>query len=158
MIILLDFDGTCTWQLSEPGYALEDPPRVCEVLNRLIRNRHKIILWTSRNDSLDNPYNYYVGTGELREETSLDEAIRWFRERNILLSGVNGYPGEEQFVGTSRKPYGELIIDDMCLGIPRLEGEIDYIRYYDGEIVRNHYTYCVNWPEIEKLLESRGII
>ena len=157
MIILLDFDGTCTWQLSEPGYALEDPPRVCEVLNKLIRNGHKIILWTSRNDSLDNPYNYY-DIGEPREETSLDEAIRWFRERNILLSGVNGYYGEEQIIGTSRKLYGDLLIDDMCIGIPRIEGEIDYIRYYDGEIVRNYYTYCVDWSKIEELLMERYIL
>ena len=157
MIILLDFDGTCTWQLSEPGYALEDPPRVCEVLNKLIRNGHKLILWTSRNDSLDNPYNYY-DIGEPREETSLDEAIRWFRERNILLSGVNGYYGEEQIIGTSRKLYGDLLIDDMSVGIPRIEGEIDYVRYYDGELVRNYYTYCVDWFKIEELLMERCIL
>ena len=157
MIILLDFDGTCTWQLPEPGCPLEDPPRVCEVLNRLIRKGHRLILWTSRNDSIDNPFNYN-SDGEPREENSLEEAIRWFRERNILLSGVNGYPGEEQFVGTSRKPYGELLIDDMSIGISRIESEIDYIRYYDGDIVRNYYTYCVDWIKLEKTLINRGII
>ena len=157
MIILLDFDGTCTWQLPEPGCPLEDPPRVCEVLNKLIRTGHKLILWTSRNNSPDNPYNYY-SIGDPREESSIDEAIRWYRERNILLSGINGYYGEEQIIGTSRKLYGDLLIDDMSIGIPRIEGEIDYIRYYDGEIVRNYYTYCVDWIRLEEMLINRRII
>jgi len=157
MIILIDFDGTCNWQLPEPGCPLEDPPRVCEVLNRLIRNGHKLVLWTSRNNSQDNPFNYYE-PGRLRDESSLEEAIRWYRERNILLSGVNGYYGEEQFLGTTRKLHGDLLIDDISVGIPRIESEIDYIRYYDGEIVRNYYTYCVDWIRLEEMLIDRRIL
>lgn len=157
MIILLDFDGTCIWQLPEPGYTIDEVPRVCEVLNKLIRNGHKLILWTARNDSPDNPYNYYY-TGEPREETSLGEAIRWFRERNILLSGVNGYAGENSFVGTSRKIHGDLLIDDLALGVPVMYQEVDYIKYSDGEIIRNYMSHCVDWFKVEDLLKYRGII
>ena len=157
MIILVDFDGTCVWQLPEPGYTLDEVPRVVEVLNRLIRNGHKIILWTARNDSLDNPYNFYTN-GELREESSLGEATRWFREKNILLSGVNGYTDETYYVGTSRKIHGDLLIDDLAIGVPRIYQEVDYIRYCDGEVVRNYKTHCVDWRKVEELLKERGIL
>lgn len=156
MTILIDFDGTCVWQLPEPGYAIDEVPRVMEVLNRLIRLGHRLILWTARNDSPDNPYNYF-STGEWREETSLGEALRWFRERNIFLSGVNGYPEEINFVGTSRKIHGDLLIDDLALGVPLIYQEIDYVRYFDGEIVRNCKSHCVDWRKIEELLKERGI-
>lgn len=157
MIILIDYDGTCTWQLPEPGYAIDEVPRVVEVLNHLIRVGHKIILWTARNDSPDNPYNYF-SNGEWREETSLGEAVRWFHERKILLSGVNGYSSETLFVGTSRKIHGDLLIDDLALGTPLLYQEVDYIRYIDGEIVRNYKTHCVDWRGVEELLNERGIL
>lgn len=157
MIILVDYDGTCIWQLPEPGYTLDEVPRVVEVLNRLVRIGHKIILWTARNDSPDNPFNYFAD-GEPREETSLGEAVRWFHERNILLSGINGYNNEVSFVGTSRKIHGDLLIDDLAVGVPRIYQEVDYIRYQDGDLVRNYRTHCVDWRKVEEILIERGIM
>lgn len=157
MIILLDFDGTCIYQLPEPGCTLEEVPRVVEVLNKLVRNDHKLILWTSRNDSPNNPYNYYAD-GTAREETSLSEAKRWFYEKHIPLSGVNEFPDETQFVGNSRKIYGEVLIDDISIGTPLIYDEVDYISYYTGDLIRNYKTWCVDWFKVEELLKMKGLL
>ena len=156
-VILVDFDGTCVWQVPEPGRAIDEVPRVVEVLNRLIRLGHKLVLWTARNNSPDNPFNYY-GDGEPREESSLEEALRWFHEKGILLSGINGYNNETIHIGTSRKIHGDILIDDIAIGTPLLYQEIDYIKYITGDIVRNYKSHCVDWRKVEDLLKEKGII
>ena len=96
MIIAVDFDGT----IVEHRYPKigEERPFATETLKLLIRDHHKLILWTVRE-------------GEL-----LDEAVEWCRKRGVEFYAVNkDYPEED---GTnnnnhfSRKLKADIWIDD----------------------------------------------
>lgn len=149
-IFLIDFDGTCVPALPESGMCNVDTG-AARVLMRIVRAGHKIVLWTCRNNSADNPFNFR------EEETSLEEAVRWFKERRIPLYGINGYKEERQLVGKSRKLFGEFLIDDTSIGIPLSWGEVEYVSYKTGEI-KSDYTYCVDWNAIESILEKDNVI
>ena len=153
-VILVDFDGTCIPSLPEAGYVDVDTGAE-RVLKRLIVCGHKIVLWTCRNNSMNNPFNYIYK--KYRFETSLEEAERWFEEREIPLYGVNNVPGEEEIVGYSRKALGDILIDDTSLGIPLIWGEVEYCSYDTGEL-KKAVVHCVDWNRVEKMLEDRDII
>ena len=57
MIIAVDFDGTLVCQAPHGFYCKKDIGSEA-VLKELIEKGHKIILWTCRNNSKKNPYNY----------------------------------------------------------------------------------------------------
>lgn len=154
MIILVDFDGTCVPKLPEIGYSEVDTGAE-RVLKKLVKNGHKLVLWTIRNSSRNNPYNYIEG--RFRTETSLEEAERWFKERNIPLFGVNEVPNEESIVGYTRKALGDFIIDDTAIGTPLSYGKINYYSYITREI-KTIDTYCVDWNAIEVLLKKYNLI
>lgn len=149
-IFLIDYDGTCVPYLPEPGMCNVDTGAE-RVLKRISNAGHKLILWTCRNNSSDNPFNIR------EEETPLEEAVRWFRERHIPLDGVNGYKEERELVGKSRKLFGEFLIDDTSIGTPLVWGNIEYVAYDTGEI-KTDYTYCVDWNRIEQILEEDKVI
>lgn len=107
------------------------------------------------NNSRNNPYNY-IG-GKFRTETSLEEAERWFREREIPLYCVNDNPEEEGVIGYARKVLGDFLIDDTALGIPLRWGEAEYVNFDTGEI-KTIYTSCVDWEAIETILERMGML
>lgn len=153
-IILCDFDGTIVPQVPE-GYCDVDTGAE-RVLKKLIDAGHLIVLWTCRNNSKSNPYNYT--NGRFRDETSLEEAVRWFIDRNIPLYGVNEVPNEKSLVGVSRKILGDLLIDDTCIGIPIVWGDVTYVSYETGEFIYNYRTYSVDWMAIEALLRQRKLI
>lgn len=75
MTIAVDFDGTIVeHRYPEIG---EEKPFAIETLKMLIKERHKLILWTVR-------------TGDL-----LDEAIEWCRQRGVEFYATNkDYPEE----------------------------------------------------------------
>ena len=126
MDILLDFDGTC---VSHKFPDIGDDIGSVPVLKRLIGNGHRLILFTMRS----------------YKDSSLDDAINWFEENDIPLYGIQEHP--EQHIWTeSPKAYGQLIIDDICLGIP-LAMDPD----------KSHKPF-VYWPEVEKYLEQRGLL
>ncbi len=77
MTIAVDFDGTIVeHRYPEIG---EEKPFAIETLKMLIKDRHKLILWTVR-------------TGKL-----LDEAVEWCRERGVEFYATNkDYPEEKQ--------------------------------------------------------------
>lgn len=154
MIILCDYDGTVIPQILD-GYCNVDTGAE-RVLKKLIRAGHLIVLWTCRNNSLSNPNNYINGL--LREESSLDEAVRWFTERNIPLYGVNYIPGEKEKIGKSAKPLADLLIDDTALGAPLTWGNVSYVSYSTGEIIHNYYTHCIDWRAVEAILVQQKII
>ncbi len=153
-IILLDFDGTVVPK-TPSGYCEVDTG-AAYVLRKLVDAGHLIVLWTCRNNSIDNPYNYISGTP--REETCLQEAERWFRDHNIPLYGVNSVPGQESLIGYSKKLLGDILIDDTAIGIPLSWGNVDYVTYETGEIIRGYYTHCVDWRALEAILTQQKLI
>ena len=99
MEIIIDFDGTCViHRYPETG---PDIKGSVEVLKELVANGHKLILFTMRSN----------------KNGTLNEAISWFRDRGIDLYGIQTNPQQKTWT-TSPKAYGQLIIDDICLGIP----------------------------------------
>ena len=99
MTIAVDFDGT----IVEHKYPQigEELPFAIETLKMLIRDHHKLILWSVRE-------------GEL-----LDEAVQWCRERGVEFYAVNrDYPEEttDNNPHFSRKLKVDLFIDDRNLG------------------------------------------
>ena len=75
MTIAVDFDGT----IVEHRYPKigEERPFAIDTLKMLIKDRHKLILWT------------------VREGRLLDEAIEWCRQRGVEFYAVNkDYPEE----------------------------------------------------------------
>ena len=96
LIICVDFDGTCvTHEYPNIGKEIG----ATEVLKEIINKGHKIILFT------------------MRSGKELQDAVDWFKERDIPLFGINMNP--EQFMWTSSpKPYANLYIDDAAFGCP----------------------------------------
>lgn len=98
MTIAIDFDGTIvTHHYPQIG---EEIPFATEALKLLIKERHRLILWT------------------VREGDLLQEAVDWCRERGIEFYAVNrDYPEEATtHTGFSRKIKADIFIDDRNLG------------------------------------------
>ena len=77
MVIAVDFDGTIV-EHKYPAIGRE-LPFATETLRMLIRDRHKLILWS------------------VREGRLLDEAVEWCRERGVEFYAVNrDYPEESR--------------------------------------------------------------
>ncbi len=98
MTIAIDFDGT----IVEHRYPKigNEIPFATDTLKMLIKDRHRLILWT------------------VREGKLLDEAVEWCRERGVEFYAVNrDYPEEDAaHQGFSRKVKADLFIDDRNLG------------------------------------------
>ena len=100
MTIAVDFDGTIVdHRYPEIG---EEKPFATDTLKMLIKDRHKLILWT------------------VREGRLLDEAIEWCRQRGVEFYAVNkDYPEETEQNNQhfSRKPNSiDYWIDDRNIG------------------------------------------
>ena len=140
MYICIDFDGTCvTHEFPSIGKDIGAIP----VLKELIKNNHKLILFTMRSNmkdvkSLD--YNIHSQSGNY-----LDEAVEWFKNNKIPLYGINVNPNQTTWT-ESPKAYGQLYIDDAALGIPLK---------FDINISERPF---VDWEEVYKLLKSQNII
>jgi hypothetical protein len=143
MKILVDFDGTCIFQLPEPGHCGEDTG-AGKVLREL-QKYHEIYLWTARNHNPKNPYNWI--NGKLRDIDSLDQALRWFKSEEIELRGVNDM---SENLCRSRKIHGDLLIDDISVGIPKIWKNVIYYSYVEDNWKWIN-TFCVDW---EKLWED----
>jgi len=95
-VIAIDFDGTVVTH--EYPHIGEDAGAV-PVLKELLANRNRLILLTMRSGRL------------------LENAKRWFEERNIPLYAVNANPEQSRWT-ESPKVYANLYIDDSNLGCP----------------------------------------
>lgn len=97
--IAVDFDGTIvTHEYPNIG---EELPFATETLRMLIRDRHRVILWS------------------VREGKLLQDAIDWCRERGVEFYAVNrDYPEEEKEKNNhySRKLKADYFIDDRGIG------------------------------------------
>jgi len=98
MTIAVDFDGTIV-RHRYPKIG-DEIPFATETLRLLLRDRHRLILWT------------------VREGKLLDEAIEWCRARGIEFYAVNRDFPEEDATGSgfSRKIKADLFIDDRNFG------------------------------------------
>lgn len=96
--IAVDFDGTIVTH-EYPKIGREIPGAV-ETLKELLRDGHRLILWT------------------VRERELLEEALAWCEERGLVFYSVNSnYP--EETVDTrhySRKLKADIFIDDRSIG------------------------------------------
>ena len=98
MIIAVDFDGTIV-RHRYPKIG-DEIPFATETLRMLIREGHRLILWT------------------VREGKLLDEAIEWCQDRGVEFYAINRDFPEEDATGSgfSRKLKADLFIDDRSFG------------------------------------------
>jgi hypothetical protein len=99
MTIAVDFDGT----IVEDKYPAigEEIPFATDTLKMLIKERHKVILWT------------------VREGETLEDAVNWCHERGVDFYAINrDYPEEtlDNNQHFSRKIKADVWIDDRNLG------------------------------------------
>lgn len=99
MTIAVDFDGTIVeHRYPEIG---QEIPFAIETLKMLIKDRHRLILWT------------------VREGEKLREAVEWCRQRGVEFYAINrDYPEETTANNQhfSRKIKADYFIDDSNLG------------------------------------------
>ena len=100
MTIAVDFDGTIVeHKYPEIGQEL---PFATETLKMLIKDRHRLILWS------------------VREGQLLEDAVNWCRERGVEFWAVNrDYPEENGIESNnhySRKIKADCFIDDRNIG------------------------------------------
>ncbi|KAE9527644.1 hypothetical protein [Testudinibacter aquarius] len=123
MNILIDFDGTCvTHQFPQIG----EEVGAAQVLRDLVKNGHNLILFTMR-----------------AEDCYLDEALDWFQKNKIKLYGINVNPEQHKFT-RSPKAYGDLLIDDISLGIKKLHCHFN--------------RPCVDWKWVSEELGKQGLL
>ena len=98
MTIAVDFDGTIV-RHHYPKIG-DEIPFATETLRLLLRDRHRLILWT------------------VREGRLLDEAVEWCRARGVEFYAINRDFPEEDATGSgfSRKIKADLFIDDRNFG------------------------------------------
>lgn len=99
MTIAIDFDGTVV-EHRYPAIG-EELPFATDTLKMLIKDGHRLILWT------------------VREGDLLKEAVDWCRERGVEFYAVNrDYPEEEKDNNNhfSRKLKVDMWIDDRNIG------------------------------------------
>lgn len=140
MIIAVDFDGTCvTHEFPEVGKDIGAVP----VLQALVKNEHKLILWTMRSNNGE--LDLIVPDGiEKTNGNFLDDAVRWFSDNQIELWGIQSNPEQSGWT-TSPKAYAQLYIDDAALGCPLT---------YPLDCKRPH----ADWGKIRELLIEKEIL
>lgn len=138
--IAVDFDGTCvTHEFPLVGKEIG----AVHVLKELVKNGHKLILFTMRSDVV-NP------TGEdnelhLKSGAYLTDALNWFKKNEIPLYGVQTNPAQHSWT-TSPKAYAQIYIDDAALGCPlRLVPSFSERPYVD-------------WEQVEEILRHQNIL
>lgn len=122
--ILVDFDGTVvTHDYPLIGKDIGAIP----ILKELVRNGHGLILFS------------------MRSGKELDEAVKWFKNNDIPLYGIQTNPTQHEWT-TSPKAYGQLIIDDIGLGCPTK---------FDLNLSNRKF---VDWVKVEQMLKELNLI
>lgn len=116
LIICVDFDGTCvTHEYPNIGKEIG----ATEVLKEFINKGHKLILFT------------------MRSGKELQDAINWFKEKDIPLFGVNENPEQHTWT-SSPKPYAHLYIDDAAFGCPiKYDRTLSYRPFVNWDVIKN---------------------
>lgn len=124
MIIAVDFDGTVVRH--EYPKVGEDCPDAVRVLKRLTDAGHHLILFTMRSGNL------------------LEDAVIWFKDRDIPLYGVQTNPDQKSWT-TSPKAHADLYIDDSSLGA------IITADILNGQIMGRPY---IDWEKVDGFLQA----
>ena len=142
MIIAIDFDGTVVeHKYPEIG---EERPFATETLKMLIKDHHKLILWS------------------VREGKLLQAAVDWCRERGVEFYAVNkDFPEEKVEYNDhfSRKIKADLFIDDRNIGglpdwgqiyqmIKERKTYADVLREQNGEVIASSKGKKKHWWQI----------
>ena len=123
MTIGIDFDGCLvSWNFPLVGKDIGS----AEVCRDLVKKGVKIILYT------------------MRDKEFLDDAVKWWKDNNIELYGINENPSQNW--SDSRKVHADIYIDDQALGCPLK---------VDKKISERPF---VDWVKIRKMLEDKGIL
>lgn len=136
LIIGLDFDGTCvTHEFPLVG---KDLPNCVETLRRLVSHGARLVLWTMRANHTVPPIS---NDPDIHAEAGmyLDDAVNWFKEREIPLWGIQRNPEQDSWT-SSPKAYCHTYIDDAALGCPLT---------YDLEVSNRVFA---DWYRIEGML------
>lgn len=123
VVIAVDFDGTCVTH--DYPYIGSDIGAV-PVLRELVDAGYNLVLNTMRSGRLEK------------------DAVRWFKENNIPLYGVNCNPDQKSWT-SSPKVFADLYIDDAALGIPLKTSQTSTRPFVD-------------WVEVRKLLIALGYL
>ena len=123
VVIAVDFDGTCVTH--DYPYIGSDIGAV-PVLRELVDAGYNLVLNTMRSGRLEK------------------DAVKWFKENNIPLYGVNCNPDQKSWT-SSPKVFADLYIDDAALGIPLKTSQTSTRPFVD-------------WVEVRKLLIALGYL
>ncbi len=123
MYIGIDFDGTVvTHEYPKIGKDIGAVP----VLKKIVDAGHKLILFTMRSS----------------KNGTLQDAIKWFKDHDIPLFGVNSNPTQASWTD-SPKAYCNLYIDDAAMGSPtKLDTAVSGRPFID-------------WEKVEDILEEK---
>lgn len=141
MVIGIDFDGTCvTHEFPQVGKDIGAAP----ILKRLTDNGHQLILFTMRSNRINSGD---TGDPNIQDITGmfLDDAIKWFKNNNIPLYGIQTNPTQHNWT-TSPKAHAELYIDDAALGCPLV---------LDLNISKKPFVW---WKRVEDMLKREKIL
>lgn len=114
LVIAIDFDGTCVTH--EYPYMGSDIGAV-PVLKELADAGYHLVLNTMRSGKTEK------------------EAVKWFKENDIPLYGVNCNPDQKSWT-KSPKVFADLYIDDSALGTPLTSSPSSTRPYVDWVRVR----------------------
>lgn len=123
VVIAVDFDGTCVTH--DYPYIGSDIGAV-PVLRELVDAGYNLVLNTMRSGRLEK------------------DAVKWFKENNIPLYGVNCNPDQKSWT-SSPKVFADLYIDDAALGIPLKTSQTSTRPFVD-------------WIAVRELLVSLGYL
>lgn len=114
LVIAIDFDGTCVTH--EYPYMGSDIGAV-PILKELTDAGYHLVLNTMRSGKTEK------------------EAVKWFKDNDIPLYGVNKNPDQKSW-SASPKVYADLYIDDSALGVPLTSSPTSTRPYVDWIRVR----------------------
>ena len=160
--ILIDADGTLfTHAFPLIGKDIGAVP----VLKDLVKQGYNLILFTMRSDRTKKGD---TGDHRIADESGmfLTEVVQWFEKHGIPLYGIQRNPTQDKWT-SSPKAYGQLIIDDICLGIPLVKwvdthGGWTAVSSYKTSALPFGLPYhdrpYVDWAGVRDLLEESGIL
>lgn len=113
LVIAVDFDGTLVENaFPKIGEQKQNHRKLMEMMIKLRKQGHKVILWTNRGDNEEYPV--------------LTEAVKFCKERGLEFDAVNeNVPGQKKLSGPSPKVMADYYIDDKALPFNFAPNQLD---------------------------------